>query len=125
MPADAEYTIEMDGKVVAEYCQKCRRFTKGDKKHSTKEHKKKKANSYMAQSRPAPAATESVPTPPSVVSFSPPVDYSFDAPLQRSGGYFSAASIPQSQLPLDDDDDSCGKVDPDLLAVLNSFFPKG
>ena len=132
MPADAEYKIEMHGKVVAEYCQKCRRFTKGEKKHSTKEHVPRKASQLMAQSRSLhaqsrspPAAMESEPAPPSVVSFSPPVDYSrAESLLQRSGGYFAATAAPQLQPDSNDDDDSCGSVNHHLLATLNSRCPK-
>ena len=125
MPADAEYSIEMDGKVVAEYCQKCRRFTKGDKRHSTKEHVKKKTSSLMAQTRSAPTTDASSPTPPHAVSFSPPVDYSFSAaPLQRSGYLSSASTTPPSLTDPQEDDASCGSVNPHLLAALNNRYPK-
>ena len=128
MPADAEYKVKMDGKVVAEFCQKCRRFTKGDKMHGTKEHVKKKASSLMARttSPSVSSSSEPEPSPPSVVSFSPPVDYSFnEAPLQRSS-YFSAASADQQLQPEsnEDDDDSCCSVNQNLLAHLNSRCPK-
>jgi hypothetical protein len=44
VPEDAVHEIKMDGKVVAKYCSKCKRFTKGKSIHSTAEHKSKKDN---------------------------------------------------------------------------------
>ena len=48
IPADAEHTVTKDGKEVAKFCKKCRRFTRGAKMHSTKEHKSKKKSGLVA-----------------------------------------------------------------------------
>jgi hypothetical protein len=41
VPDDAMHEIALDGVVVAKYCSKCKRFTKGKGLHSTFEHRRK------------------------------------------------------------------------------------
>jgi hypothetical protein len=38
IPDDAEYKLELGGKIVAKYCRHCGRFVKGASQHYTKEH---------------------------------------------------------------------------------------
>lgn len=38
IPDDAEYSVPMDGEIVAKYCRHCGRFTKGASQHYTKAH---------------------------------------------------------------------------------------
>jgi hypothetical protein len=133
IPDDKVYTIDLDGKKVATFCRKCRRFTRGTKQHSTQEHKGKgysrgksmvaRASTYLGSSTPPP-----VPTPPTgssvCVPIQAPTSYSFEpvsAPLTRAGAFYSAsATFPIVE---NDDDDSVGSVDPRLLATLG--YPKG
>jgi len=68
IPDNAEYTIEIDGKLVAQFCCHCGRFVKEASMHGTKEHKgKRNLCPYLTPppdgaSAPAPAPAPS-PTP--------------------------------------------------------------
>jgi len=88
VPDDARYTIEIDGKVVAEFCRHCGRFVKGASMHPTKEHKGKRnlyphvplsgSEAQVPAASPAPsptAAAQLAPVQlPSVDAFGPPQD---------------------------------------------------
>ena len=126
---DAVFDIEVDGKVVASYCHKCRRFTRGNKRHSTKEHGGKPKAAMMAR------ATVSPPSVPTSVEYCQPVatprsappSYDFGAmpTLQRSG-HFLAADVTASETGnASGDDESVVSVDNNLLASLNAQCPKG
>ena len=129
---DAVYEIEVNGQVLAKYCKKCRRFTRGDKKHSTSEHNKSKfktkASGLMAaetvKSAPSPPpASESAPV---CVPIRQPVAYDFGSSashLQRSG-HFLAQSVPDAPTE-QSDDESVASVDHRLLATLGRAYPKG
>ena len=131
---DAVYEIELDGKVVAIYCKQCRRFTRGDKKHKTTEHRgrpqaKAKASGMMAmEASPAPPVPPPVSSP-VCVPIRQPVSYDFGSttsPLQRSGQFLACAPAPEQTLdPCPSDDDSVGSVDNRLLAALGRAYPKG
>ena len=130
IPDDAVYELEVDGKVVAIYCKQCHRFTRGNKKHKTTEHRgrprsRSKANGLMAMEAPSV-----VPSPPPVASAATcvpirqPVSYDFGstASLQRSGHFL--AQMPPA--PHDhSDDESVASVDNRLLAALGRAYPKG
>jgi hypothetical protein len=49
VPDDAKHEIELDGVVVAKYCSKCKRFTKGKGLHSTFEHRRKASPTTVCQ----------------------------------------------------------------------------
>jgi hypothetical protein len=49
VPDDAMHEIELDGVVVAKYCSKCKRFTKGKGLHSTFEHRRKASPTTVCQ----------------------------------------------------------------------------
>jgi len=93
IPDEAKYTIEIDGKVVAEFCCHCGRFVKGASMHGTQEHKGKQnlypyvllsgsdAQTPGASPSPAPLLTAAaqlapvhLPAWPSAAAFSPPPD---------------------------------------------------
>jgi hypothetical protein len=49
VPDDATHEIKLDGMVVAKYCSKCKRFTKGKGLHSTFEHRRKASPTTVCQ----------------------------------------------------------------------------
>ena len=69
IPDSADYSISIDGKVLAIYCRHCGRFTKGESKHSTITHEGTRnqfayvppASSGGIAPAPAPAPPPSVP----------------------------------------------------------------
>ena len=117
--SDAVHTVELNGKVVAKWCHKCRRFTKGEKIHATSEHVKKpksEGSGLMAQARGTPNASPADDCP-TFVEFSPPVDYSFgDNSLRRSAGFLSATARPSET---EGDDASYSSCNGKLLQTLD------
>ena len=128
IPKDAVYEVELNGKVVAKHCRKCGRFTRGNKMHSTAEHKPR-GKMLVAKQKPQ---LESVPQPPPLADHSavpvcvpipPPVSYEFGS-MERVSIY-DPPTHQQTLLPPDDDDASFASVDNRLLAVLSRAPPKG
>ena len=129
---DEVIKLKLNGKVVAIFCKNCRRFTRGDKKHSTAEHKGKKkglmlkVNLNQTKPDPTPPATlvpQLDPTP-TCVQLPAPVTYDFGS-LERSSR-FSPSSTTIDETPLFDDDEvSCDSSEDRLLAVLSRAYPKG
>ena len=76
IPADAKYTIEVDGKVVAKYCNVCGRFVKGSKQHFTSEHRKRNPNTPSPSPSPSPSTNAGGMT--AAVTFGSNVRYDFD-----------------------------------------------
>jgi len=88
IPDDARYTIEIGGKVVAEFCRHCGHFVKAESIHPTKEHKGKQnlypyvplsgseAQTPVASPAPSPTVTAQLAPVqlPSADAFSPPQD---------------------------------------------------
>lgn len=138
IPDDKIYSIDMDGQTVAIFCKKCKRFTRGTKKHSTVEHKGPRNSSSGGKSMMAQASSylgsSTTPSGPPVstvdpvcVPIQPPVSYDF-TPLTRAGAFYSSTSVPSApcppsaSLPADSDDESVASVDHRLLAALG--YPK-
>ena len=127
-PMDYEKSISYQGKVVAKYCRKCRRFTKGVKMHSSTEHKSRKAG-FMSKQRPSPPVVPAVKPPPVTPSVCVPIP----APVSYEFGSLGRASLCeastvdwQSGAQCEPDDASdCDSVDHRLLAALSSGYPKG
>jgi hypothetical protein len=74
IPDEAEYSVLLDGKVVAQYCRHCGRFTKGASQHYTKTHTGTRlqfAYQGPAPSLPAAALPAPVPVAGNVAHFSP------------------------------------------------------
>ena len=114
IPLDKNYTIDLDGKPVATFCNKCHRFTRGTNQHTTQEHKgpsmRPKGKSYMSALNAGPPATPPEET--------PSLETAPLAPIQAptsSYAFYSASDPPPSE----------ETIDPVLLAALNSFYPKG
>lgn len=90
IPDDAEFSIEIEGKLLAKFCRHCGRFVKGDSMHWTKEHKGTRnlfpyvplTSSSPAES-PAPAPAPS-PTPGAAAQLAtiPLVASTLDAPQE-------------------------------------------
>lgn len=59
IPDSAEYSISVDGRVVAKYCRHCGRFVKGASQHFTKEHTG--TRNIFAYTGPASAPTSAPP----------------------------------------------------------------
>ena len=122
IPDDARYTIEIDGTTMAIFCNKCKRFTRGTKKHHSTEHRggsstPARGKSFMAQTpslgstfEVSPLSSESV-----CVPIREPVSYDF-APLERAGLFYT--SISDTPTIVDDDDESVASVDHRLLSAL-------
>ena len=128
IPKDAVYDIELEGKIVAKYCRKCGKFTRGKGMHATTEHKSK-AKMLVALQKPQ---QPSVPLPPPLAAPSevpycvpvpPPVSYEFGS-MERVSVY-DPPTHQQSTLAPVDDDASIESVDNRLLAVLSRAPPKG
>ncbi len=129
---DEVIELKLNGKVVAIFCKNCRRFTRGDKKHSTAEHKGKKkglmlkVNLNQTKPDPTPPATLVPQLDPAqtCVPLPAPVTYDFGS-LERSSR-FSPSSTTIDETPLFDDDEvSCDSSEDRLLAVLSRTYPKG
>ena len=136
IPEDKNYTIELDGKTVATFCNKCRRFTKGNKQHSTSEHKggtrfrPKSGKSMMAQVSQTPSTFLASSSEPVCAPIQAPTSYAMGPPLARAGMFYAAnlAEAPTPSVEQDADDDdvseaSLASVDHRLLATLG--YPKG
>ena len=123
--------LKLDGQVVAIFCKQCRRFTRGDKKHSTADHKGRKKGLMLklnlTKSNTDPTTSVSPPPQPdpepTCVSIPPPVTYDFGS-MTRSTP-FSPSSTTIDETPLFDDDASYDSMDNRLLAVLSRTYPKG
>ena len=55
VPGEAKHSIELDGVIVAKYCNHCGQFTKGNKVHDTSEHTGNHKRTFVPASSPAPA----------------------------------------------------------------------
>ena len=135
--ADGAYEIKIDGKLLAIYCKKCRFWTRGNKKHTTKEHGKNKGSSAGYMARTSPPKSPPSPTPPST---DPLLSESLPPAKPRAFACYDftgAAPTPGSfSLPVSDDqadsgapdDDSVASCDGALLATLGNStvpYPKG
>jgi hypothetical protein len=127
IPVDATYTIDIDGKTVATFCNKCHRFTRGTSQHTTQEHKgpNMRAKGYMTilnsetETSPADAPSNSsalaaIQAPTSSYAFFSAVDQNF-YPAPPDG-----QSLPDADTPPE------LTIDPVLLATLGSLclYPK-
>ena len=128
---DEVIELKLDGQVVAIFCKTCRRFTRGDKRHSTAEHKSRKKGLMLklnlTKSNTDPS-TSSSPAPqpdpePPCASIPAPATYDFGS-MTRSTP-FSPSSTTIDETTLFDDDASCDSVDNRLLATLSRAYPKG
>ena len=120
IPLDKNYTIDLDGKTVATFCNKCHRFTRGTNRQTTQEHKgpsmRPKGKSYMSALNAGPPANPPEET--------PSLDMAPLAPIQAptsSYAFYCASDPPPSAETIDLEE----TIDPVLLAALNSFYPKG
>jgi hypothetical protein len=111
IPADAMYTIDIDGKTVATFCNKCHRFTRGTSQHTTQEHKgpNMRAKGYMcvlnSGTTPSPDASPSLNQAALTPIHAPTTSYAF----------YSANQAPTEPA-----------IDPVLLATLSglNLYPK-
>ena len=92
IPDNADYSISVDGKVMAIYCRHCGRFTKGDSQHSTLAHEGTRNKfAYVPPSGTAPA-----PAPAPAPSLPPPI---------TAGGNLADLNINLNDVPLATPDD--------------------
>ena len=135
VPDEAKHSIELDGVIVAKYCDHCGRFTKGNKAHYTSEHSGNRKRTFVPASGPAPAPTPApVPsagghmmqiTPP---TSPPPQDVGSLAPgpMLRSGpdyGLHSLPSVSGGHLAQSDNFASAPSPPPSWLGTLGSDYP--
>jgi hypothetical protein len=110
IPADASYTIEIDGATVATFCNKCHRFTRGTSQHTTQEHKgpSMRAKGYMTALNSGSTDSASLST-------------ATLAPIQAPTSSYAFYSAPAPAAASDD-----VPFDPVLLATLGSLslYPK-
>ena len=110
IPADASYTIKIDGATVATFCNKCHRFTRGTSQHTTQEHKgpSMRAKGYMTALNSGSTDSASLST-------------ATLAPIQAPTSSYAFYSAPAPAAASDD-----VPFDPVLLATLGSLslYPK-
>ena len=128
---DEVIQLKLDGQVVAVFCKTCRRFTRGDKRHSTAEHKSRKKGLMLkvnlTKSNTDPS-TSSCPAPqpdPEPPCASIPTPATYDCGSMTRSTPFSPSSTTIDETILFDDDASCDSVDNRLLATLSRAYPKG
>ena len=124
IPDDARYTIKIDGVTMAIFCKKCKRFTRGTKKHHTSEHRGGSSNPLCGKAMMAHVGSTFDVSPLSTkesicVPIREPVSYDF-APLERAGMFYT--STHDAPTLADDDDESVASVDHRLLSTLG--YPK-
>ena len=101
IPDDAEYKIELDGKILAKYCRHCGFFSKGASAHYTTEHTNSRRHVPYQPPSKAPSDTDTTPT----IAGNVGVMGGFPAPPPSTAGPFCAATSdsqgqPNCEVPL-------------------------